>query len=887
MNMKRLILIVVILVLGLTTIASAQDTPGNEPSMLDLDETTFVLDPASAESIAYTQDTSGFAPSGPGLHETVLIAHDSAIPGGVDLAPKGSVRVWNTRDDLNVTIDTFDDWLIKNIALYVDSEPVPLDNHGIPVLRKFPFVSVYQRAPVNHHDLSLNLSEDVGFKWGAAYEPMRIQNVSVYVTLVRLDANGFPLESKNGWAAGLGGAISDIPGFWFSYELAHPRRGHFVDSPVGGIYFQTDTHSGITDESGGFDYFPSERMHLWVGSVYLGEALAAQKVTPLGIFDESDIDDPRVINMARFLQSLDAGGTPTDAIDISEAVIGCLDAAMTELGLGGVDWADDGQVDAVLQTTHSICEGVEGVNMVNVPPDQAKANLDKTVSNTMFRKNIARTPSMASTKSKLNIMGRWFPAKKANGDPADYQDEVGNVLEGVPYYDDEGNLVRVADSAKPVAICYTDAVETGEEDTFCAISRDDGNTWKRKNISRTADRSSFTLLNGQEYFGGVKKPVFQVKGNNVFVAWTSKYCKGGKPAYAINVCPDVDEDGDGVRDECTICTGTDENEICEIDYTYDDPYYTDDIWGVAGPQLSVDYAEQDFPEVGEIPYSCVWSARGTLVTDSMLGSNGEDNFWNNSGYELGDIVWYKPERLTSGSRDALQIFAGGADGAGFGIAWQEDPAGLRPGSAAGPGHGWSGATTNHKTDIWYSYITMSDFAKVDTHFVAGGDPEHELDVMERPKALVPMSLPVRVTDNDAVNTDNLMVELDGGDTGYPVVQDGTFIATMDEEGKHAGKHRYGYELGGLCDTSGANLTIVDGDDSTINPDARWYEFINEQEALKRVCITEDGRLLDGDTGASRPNLFLQTYTKPDGTKSAWAILAYEETKGVGGGCTRP
>ena len=41
--------------------------------------------------------------------------------------------------------------------------------------------------------------------------------------------------------------------------------------------------------------------------------------------------------------------------------------------------------------------------------------------------------------------------------------------------------------------------------------------------------------------------------------------------------------------------------------------------------------------------------------------------------------------------------------------------------------------------------------------------------------------------------------------------------------------------------------------------------------------------MDGNTGASRPNLFLQTYTKPDGTKSAWAIMAYEETKGVGMG----
>ena len=61
-------------------------------------------------------------------------------------------------------------------------------------------------------------------------------------------------------------------------------------------------------------------------------------------------------------------------------------------------------------------------------------------------------------------------------------------------------------------------------------------------------------------------------------------------------------------------------------------------------------------------------------------------------------------------------------GAGFAIAWQEDPEGLRPGDAAGPGPGWGGATTNHKTDIWYSYITWDDFGKVDTNLSRAAIP---------------------------------------------------------------------------------------------------------------------------------------------------------------------
>ncbi len=34
-----------------------------------------------------------------------------------------------------------------------------------------------------------------------------------------------------------------------------------------------------------------------------------------------------------------------------------------------------------------------------------------------------------------------------------------------------------------------------------------------------------------------RKPVLQVKGNKILVAWTSKYARGGKPRYTIDVCP--------------------------------------------------------------------------------------------------------------------------------------------------------------------------------------------------------------------------------------------------------------------------------------------------------------------------------------------------------------
>jgi len=121
-----------------------------------------------------------------------------------------------------------------------------------------------------------------------------------------------------------------------------------------------------------------------------------------------------------------------------------------------------------------------------------------------------------------------------------------------------------------------------------------------------------------------------------------------------------------------------------------------------------------------------------------------------------------------------------------------------------------------------------------------------------------MSLPVRVSDNDTLNSENLMAVKD---------ENGDWVPETDPEtGEPMGSHRYGYTIPGLC--------------------ADFYEKTNNQGELKEICVTVDGRLLDGDTGASRPNLMLQPYQKPDGTYSAWAVLGYEETKGLAPGLLR-
>jgi hypothetical protein len=108
-----------------------------------------------------------------------------------------------------------------------------------------------------------------------------------------------------------------------------------------------------------------------------------------------------------------------------------------------------------------------------------------------------------------------------------------------------------------------------------------------------------------------------------------------------------------------------------------------DFYAPSGVQRTVTYPEFGFTEV---PYGATYSARSTD----------------------GGLTWSPAERMTTAERDAKQDVSK-ASSAGFLVTWQEDPKGLKPGDADGPGEGGSGANVNNGTDIWFSAIRAADF----------------------------------------------------------------------------------------------------------------------------------------------------------------------------------
>jgi hypothetical protein len=481
----------------------------------------------------------------------------------------------------------------------------------------------------------------------------------------------------------------------------------------------------------------------------------------------------------------------------------------------------------------------------------------------LFRRNVSMTPDLETAVVGLYMMDFYVPAQKSTGEL--YATDT--VEGGIEYMLADGVTNAYEDRyyAKPLISAYIDGrsdfsmgddedsavyaidggIILGAMDAYVAVSLDDGTTWRRTNLSNTASISSFNLANGQAAPGHVHNVVHQVFGDNVLIAWASKYCEEGTPLFSLLEL--------STTDPFLI------SYLADLETTYGkDAVYLYDLFGVAGPQESVNYAELGFPEVGEIPYSCVWTARGKL----MVG----DDLATTSVVEATHVRWTRPERLTSGTRDANLPAVDCAAGAGCVLTWQEDPEGLRPGTAQGPGEGWSGAIANSQTDIWYSHISQADFDKVfqyttDGSLVLGAVTMEQYEsyaVLDMPRPYVPMAMPVRLTDNGKCRP-------------------------LSTETKPTPPYCF-IDFDTIEDVNVYNIATLT---ALVAPEAGadfcassiWWETPGGIQ--QEVCVTEEGRVMVGRVAATRVRMNLKPYTRGDGSKSAWLVMAAEETKALG------
>ena len=158
----------------------------------------------------------------------------------------------------------------------------------------------------------------------------------------------------------------------------------------------------------------------------------------------------------------------------------------------------------------------------------------------------------------------------------------------------------------------------GKRDAFAAVSFDDGNTWKTTNLSDSAVEFSTAI---PSYPGDVISTALAVAGNHIAVAWASRYCSSGAPAYT------ADTDSTYIRDLADVATDL------GIDPAHD--LYLTDLFGVAGSHcwntmptsartalMSVPFASRSTPSIVTAPFVGIsrwFTQRSTVLLPDPLG----------------------------------------------------------------------------------------------------------------------------------------------------------------------------------------------------------------------------------------------------------------------------
>ncbi|MGA1795762.1 MAG: hypothetical protein ACMUIL_07870 [bacterium] len=96
------------------------------------------------------------------------------------------------------------------------------------------------------------------------------------------------------------------------------REGRFLDSAVCGLHYSSGSQSGITDVNGKFLYEEGKIVKFAIGDIVLGEARGKSIITPLDFDPNGSLSHQKVVNISRFLLSVDSDGDPNNGIMITE-----------------------------------------------------------------------------------------------------------------------------------------------------------------------------------------------------------------------------------------------------------------------------------------------------------------------------------------------------------------------------------------------------------------------------------------------------------------------------------------------------------------------------------------------------------------------------------------
>lgn len=153
-------------------------------------------------------------------------------------------------------------------------------------------------------------------------------------------------------------------------------EGVFLDAPVSGLHYKTDTLDGVTDAEGIFLYREGETVTFFLQDLSLGQASARAVVTPIEMVPEAeDETHPQVTNLCILLQSLDEDGDPENGIVLSAAVGQAMDGRFITLDQPTAQFIEDPELIGLLQDLNASDAFTDGENRELCTPEEAREHL--------------------------------------------------------------------------------------------------------------------------------------------------------------------------------------------------------------------------------------------------------------------------------------------------------------------------------------------------------------------------------------------------------------------------------------------------------------------------------------------------------------------------------
>ena len=160
------------------------------------------------------------------------------------------------------------------------------------------------------------------------------------------------------------------------------NQGIFLDSPVQGLHYESDTQSGITDENGYFHYKDGEMILFSMGGIFMGEALAGNMMTPIDLVpDAMDETHPTVTNMLRFMQTLDVDNNPENGITFPVHILDELEGRPIHFDMDPAEFEHHVDIEMFMDTIHGMDENYAGRTMVSI--EDAQEHMRNTMTNMM------------------------------------------------------------------------------------------------------------------------------------------------------------------------------------------------------------------------------------------------------------------------------------------------------------------------------------------------------------------------------------------------------------------------------------------------------------------------------------------------------------------------